>query len=330
MQLRPLETGELVSGSPRGIRLGFGCASLGDVQAFAAKCRVIEAAYEAGFRHFDVAPAYGHGEAEAALATVLAGVRSQVSIVSKAGIGHPVAGGALRHLRRLAAPLKNVAPSVWRLASRKSAAMTAPAGRFGPAQIEASVAESLRRLRCDALDALLLHEVSPHDLAPELLESLDRMAKQGLVHALGTGTTVEHTVQIAALHPHRFQVLQVNHYWGARTAALPASGGTLVTHRCIRSGLPWLDDPAFRREVELHEHRRELQAACADPQRAGELLLAAALGMRQAGMVLVSTSKPERARAFVALARRTDLAPLAAALNDCLDRVAQTLHPSPG
>lgn len=314
MRLQPLE------GS--GARLGFGCAALGDVLDYAAKCRLIEAAYEAGFRHFDTAPSYGHGDAEAVLATVLGSVRDKVSITTKTGIAHPKAAGAMKTLRRLAAPIKSMLPGLWRAASRNAQGVVAPTGRFDPAQIEASVAESLRRLRSDKVDALLLHEVHAADLAPETLATLDGLVARGHADALGTGTGVNETVRIAAAHPLRFQAFQVNHYWGARMPALAVAGSAVITHRCIRTGLELLAEPALRNAMAAHVEARELLAACADTRRSAELMLAAALQVRGLGMVLVSSSKAERVRQFVALTRRSDLQPLATAMNECLDAVA--------
>lgn len=320
--LMPIDDG---GGAAHGARLGFGCASLGGTLDHARQCRIIEAAYDAGFRHFDVAPSYGHGEAESAIATALAGVRQQVSVITKVGIAHPKGTGALKRLRRLAAPIKTLMPGLWGVAAQRASRVSAPAGRFGPAQIDASVAESLRRLRCSSLDALLLHEVDVDDLGPDTLETLDALRSSGRVRALGTGTGVAQTLRLARIEPTRFQIHQVDHYWGARTPALMDSSAALITHRCIRTGLAWLEDPQLRREIETHERGVELRAFCQDQQRAGDLLLLAALQLPRPDLVLVSTAKPERARHLVELAGRQDLAALALAMNECLDRVASRL-----
>jgi len=321
VRLFPIETG---SGGEPGARIGFGCASLGDLLDFSAKCKVIEAAYEAGFRHFDVAPSYAHGEGEAALATALAGVRDRVSIVTKAGIAHPKAAGTMKKLRRLASPIKALLPAaVWGAARRNASRLNAPEGRFNPEQIEASVTESLRRLQSDSIDALLLHEVITGDLAPDTLATLDGLVARGVVRALGTGTSMAETARIAETHGARFQAYQLNHYWGAWMPALATHGAIVITHRCIRTGLELLVAPAVRQQIAAHPEARALQAACADKRRAGSLMLMAAAQAELPGMVLVSSSKAERARQFVETIRGGEMAALGRALNECFDSLAK-------
>lgn len=54
-------------------QLGFGCSNLGSDLSYRASCALVEAAYDAGFRHFDVAPSYGNGQAERILGEVQIG-----------------------------------------------------------------------------------------------------------------------------------------------------------------------------------------------------------------------------------------------------------------
>lgn len=58
--------------------------------------RLLDAAYDAGIRHFDVAPLYGQGEAAALFGEFPRGRRDKVTVTTKFGISHPlatVAGG---------------------------------------------------------------------------------------------------------------------------------------------------------------------------------------------------------------------------------------------
>lgn len=66
--------------------LGFGCAGLFRLPWKADRRAILEAAYELGIRHFDVAPMYGLGRAEAELAPVLKHRRGDMTITTKFGI----------------------------------------------------------------------------------------------------------------------------------------------------------------------------------------------------------------------------------------------------
>lgn len=64
----------------------FGCASLHHLPTFKKRRRLLETAYGAGFRQFDVAPAYGNGLAERAVGAFAAEVRRDVKVHTKVGI----------------------------------------------------------------------------------------------------------------------------------------------------------------------------------------------------------------------------------------------------
>ena len=99
-------TGDAIAATEGPPVLAFGCGSLGTELGWRDSVRLVEAALQAGFRHFDTAPPYGAGQSERILGEVLAACRDQVTLVSKAGIAHPRAAGALRVLRKLALPVK--------------------------------------------------------------------------------------------------------------------------------------------------------------------------------------------------------------------------------
>lgn len=122
--------------------LGYGTAALGRSISKRKRVRLIETAYDAGMRWFDTAPLYGAGAAESALGVALRG-KDDVIVVTKVGI---VPTGALRRY--------------------------AQGGRFAPADIGRQLDGSLRRLRRDSLDGVLLHEVEAAH-APGALDALE-------------------------------------------------------------------------------------------------------------------------------------------------------------
>lgn len=300
-----------------GLRLCFGCSNLGSDLSAAASRVLVESAFDCGFRHFDTAPSYANGLAEGLLGQALHSVRSEVTIVTKTGIGHPQAAAGLRALRKVALPLKRAFPGLWKTAASQARQRTATRGKFGREDILASVAESLERLGTGYVDVLLLHEVLAEDIADALFATLHILRTRGWVRATGIGTAVPAALEIVTQHPGRFDVVQVNHHWGAFLPALLAGPHRLNTHRWLKSGSRIVAEPAFRRELES-----DLASALADPHNAPLLLLAAARLQNPAGQLLVSSSKPQRLQEFAAAFRSQEFDPLAARLNIHLARIA--------
>lgn len=299
------------------LRLTFGCSNLGSDLGPAASRALVEGAYECGFRHFDVAPSYGNGLAETLLGEALRPVRDKVTIITKTGIGHPKAASGFRAVRKLVLPIKKAFPGLWKAAAGQANRSVAARGKFGREDILASVAESLKRLACGPIDALLLHEVHPEDITDELLATLEALRAQGSARAFGLGTTVESAIQIVAARPRRFDVVQVNHHWGAFVPELLSGPHRLNTHRWLKTGAQVVADKAFVSGLEP-----ELSATLGDPQQGPMLLLAAALAQNPKGQLLVSSSRLERLRAFAQASQSDDHAAMAAQLNARFTRIA--------
>ena len=292
---------------------------------YKASCKLIEFAYECGFRHFDVAPSYGHGMAERILGDTLAPVRDTVTIVTKTGIPHPKSVSGFRLLRRLLLPVKSMFPSVWKASSGQARRMVAPPGKFSKADILVSVEESLRRLQTDWVDTLLLHEVQPQDVNEELMDTLDDLRTLGRVRAIGLGTYIESTVTLLDRHPDVFDVVQVNHYWGAFAPELSSGTHRLITHRCLRSGRSVIESAPFQERLAHDETARELKDALSDPMSVPALLLTAGLSQNASGRLLISTSKRERVAQFAEIGRALGAGSLVHQLNDHLAKSAATI-----
>jgi aryl-alcohol dehydrogenase-like predicted oxidoreductase len=187
----------------RSSALGFGCAPiLGSVGGRRAEA-ALGLALELGVTHLDVAPSYGFGEAEGWLGRFLRGRRDGVVLATKFGL--EATGWA-----RLLAPVKPVvrlfkgekrsgAEDRLRLRlglgnreEENQAARGGSPGRFfrrvemSAANLERSVERSLRALRTDRIDVLLLHE--PPGKLPawgELRAAAERLKKAGKIRAFG-------------------------------------------------------------------------------------------------------------------------------------------------
>ena len=166
-------------------RLGFGCGRLVGGAGMRGSVALVEAALELGIRHFDTAPSYGLGTSEDVLGTALAGV-DDVTIVTKVGQSRPKNGGAKALARQILRPLLSLTPG---LKTRVAAAASGRAQTaFNVDDMRASIAESLRRLRREAVTGVLLHEIPREAMTDSVAEELTDWRARGLVAAAGSGT----------------------------------------------------------------------------------------------------------------------------------------------
>ena len=180
-----------VSGLGREVSaLGFGCASLGSRFSEAQGLRALHHAFERGISWYDVAPAYGDGEAEGIFGKILERPPGQ--------------GGDLYEVRSSEAGGYAVdAPSQARGARHGEGASTLGQqkgqdeadmnkDRLHAEHIEASVVESLRRLRTDYIDVLALDDPNPQDCLNEaVLHELRRIIQKGYVRCVAIAGTPE-------------------------------------------------------------------------------------------------------------------------------------------
>jgi aryl-alcohol dehydrogenase-like predicted oxidoreductase len=246
----------------------------------AESVRLLEEAFDAGITHFDTARSYGYGEAESALGDFLQGRRDQVTVATKLGLEPPQRSRRLAFAKSAARAVVAVAPPL-RAVARRGAATMVREGRFAVPEAQASLETSLRELRVDTIDLLLLHECSPDDLGDDLLEYLRGRVTEGAIRAFGIATRPGPTRAIVAERPELAAVVQVENGLGSRVLdGLPnvVEAGA-VTH----SSLADLDAVAAR---EPGLERAEV----------AERMLAYASLANPNGVVLFSSSRPEHIR----------------------------------
>ena len=165
---------------PAGYQVLYGCMGLGgdwnDTPYAASDIAFAEAAVEAaldsGFTAFDHADIYRHGKSEAVFGEVLArasGLRERITVQTKCGI-------RLAHGER---------PGIYDLRGQS---------------ILRRVEESLKRLRTDSIDVLLLHRPDPLADPADVAEALMSLHRQGLVKEFGVSNMG--STQIADLQAH--------------------------------------------------------------------------------------------------------------------------------
>ncbi len=175
--------------------LGYGCAGAFRLPGRNQRRALFDAAYDAGFRHFDVAPMYGMGRAEAELAPLLARRRDQVTLTTKFGIDVSAVGRAAALVQR---PVRLLLARLPKLGSEVKEAGRGPqAGQLGrrlytsigytAEAARSSLDRSLRALGTDYVDVFTLHDPAggvPSG-APELVTYLDDQVRLGRIRCWG-------------------------------------------------------------------------------------------------------------------------------------------------
>lgn len=189
--------------------IGFGCAGVCGSIDRERSFEAIRTALDCGVNHFDLAPSYGYGVAEAFVGAALPSDRDSVVLATKFGISPTLLAQALT-------PLKGVAR---KLNQRRSASHTSvPANssakpdvaapqssiksfvgsllfkrlKMDPVLMEKSFYQSLSNLRVEHLDYLMLHEpLCSLDNVEELLEVGQTLKNSGCLRGFGISVSEE-------------------------------------------------------------------------------------------------------------------------------------------
>jgi aryl-alcohol dehydrogenase-like predicted oxidoreductase len=268
-------------------RLGFGTAGLMARLGRRESVRLLEIAHDSGITHFDTARAYGYGEAESALGDFLASRRGAVTVATKLGMLPPRRSRALQGAKAVGRVGARALPAL-RPLLRRGAQSMAKSGAFEPVAARASLETSLRELRVETVDLLLLHECRPADLETEgLLDFLEQVVAEGKVRAFGIGTDRASTAAIVASRPEFARIVQVPQTVADPALELPPGVG-LITHSAV---VPLVEAVSERARAEGWSR-----------ETVGRLLLAGALRANRGGAVLFSSTDEGRIRANAAVA----------------------------
>ncbi|MBU1213086.1 MAG: aldo/keto reductase [Alphaproteobacteria bacterium] len=304
-------------------QLGLGCGPLHGGLLAGASGRLLDAAFEAGIRHFDVAPPYGLGLAEGVVGGHFADRLDEITLATKAGIARPRRPLLMSNVRHLVKPVLGRLPG-WSAAAQQVRDTAAPSGNFDPDSVRRSFADSLLRLGADKVDIFLLHEIEAASLTPQLAELLNELLRNGLTDAIGVGTTRDEAVKIATAYPNLAAVQQYR--WNVFESPLPADpGGLVITHGAIG---PALEEMAARFAADPDAGARWSAAAnadLADTRVLADVLLAAALAENRTGLMLFYSHNPDRIRRAVEVSGNAKLIDAGAALSRAI-RHEQNFH----
>lgn len=256
-------------------RLGFGCAAIPGSLTRREALALLETAFACGLRHFDTARMYCSGQSEELLGELAQGRRDELIIVTKAGLSPP--SWPVRGLRKVGV----------RLPQRETE------GRFTPVRIRRSVETSLRKLRTDHLNALLLHEIRPHDVSDDLKRVLEDLRREGKIGGIGIATSVADSEALIAAHAELCKVVQVPAQWLDRPRALP-SDARLIVHSVLGRRLDQFLDRLRTDDHAARQFKAEAGLTTLDKSQIGRLMLQAAMARNPHGVTLFATSRVER------------------------------------
>jgi D-threo-aldose 1-dehydrogenase len=290
-------------------RLGLGCAELYNEPRAARRRRLLEEAFDAGIRHFDVAPMYGLGIGERELGRLARSRREQIVIATKFGI---VPTPTARAIGRVQGPIRRVLAASPQLRSRARSSAAGPASGatgsflyhapgFRAESARRSLERSLRELQTDYLDLLLLHDPRPGTVDGEELHAyLEQAQASGQIRAWGLAGERQPTLATASQLPGKPPVLQL------RDSILdPSPRPAPPTSAIITFGVLGGAIHAVRSHLGRDPERRDAWSKvvgrdCCDPEVLARLLLAWATRANPDGVVLFGTTRSEHIRSGVA------------------------------
>jgi D-threo-aldose 1-dehydrogenase len=287
-------------------RLGYGCSSIMGGMGRAASLRTLEWAFDAGIRHFDVAPMYGYGEAEACLGEFIARHPNDVTVTTKYGIPPPARSGLMSVVRTVARPLLKAVPALKARAQRAAAATgEAPKRELSAAVAQASLEASLRHLRVERIHLFLLHDATPEEVRDSsLLEFLERAREDGKIGAFGVGTDRQHAVEIEEQSPEYAKVVQRE--WSVFDA-VAATDRFRIHHRSLGDNLRKVQAYLDGSSEAMRHWSQEINTSLAAPGVLSRLMMRAALWANPQGIVLFSSKVKEHIQANADLARPSDI-----------------------
>jgi len=187
---------KVLDGGPEVSELGLGCAAMMGSVGRRDSLRALAAAWDAGITLYDTARSYGYGESESLLGEFLLGERRSRAVIStKFGI-LPAARGGKQRVKPLAQAVVRAIPALRGVAQRQAAAQLVQ-GDFSVDLLRTSLEASLRALKTDYVDLLLMHAAPITALENDgLLEAMERLVEEG--KARMAGISGEHEVVQAA------------------------------------------------------------------------------------------------------------------------------------
>lgn len=296
--------------------LGFGGSSLMGASSRKQSLAMLESAFDAGIRHFDVAPMYGYGEAESCLGEFLTRHKGEVTVTTKYGIPPAKNSSAIKIARQIAGPIVRALPGIKQRLARVANAATANKERasFTAGQARESLERSLASLRTDRIDVWLLHEVEAEDLQDDgLLRFLEDQVSSGTIGTFGVGSDGSKVNDLIARKPAYCRVLQYE--WSVLDRTPPAAGPFRIHHRALTNNFRSLHQRLKESPEVLKRWSDETGKDLSDAGQLASLMLKASLLENPESVILFSSKSPGHIAANVRVSA-----------DDSIDGAARRLH----
>lgn len=298
-----MQTIELATTGRRTTRLGYGCSSLMGAMDRKRSLVMLEAAYDAGIRHFDVAPMYGFGQAEGCVGEFLTRHRGDITVTTKYGIPPPKRQGLLSLARSIARPVVHAMPGLKRGLLQAASKASAPKERpsFSVQEAQESLERSLRELKTERIDIWLLHEAAADDLCNDgLLRLLEDSVTAGKIGAFGVGSERTKAEALMKVRPDYCRVVQFE--WSVMDQPVADTNNFRIHHRALTEKFRSLHGELVTDKSKAERWSQETGADCADREMLAALILKAALVENPESILLFSSKDPEHMRHNVAVA----------------------------
>jgi D-threo-aldose 1-dehydrogenase len=287
-------------------QLGFGCAFWSSIEEREAD-RILSAAYDAGIRHFDVAPYYLNGAAEYYVGKLLAKYKD-ISVATKYGL-LPASAQAF-HARLMRILLKPLYRSIrsgatWPFQAEISAISRRKA-KFTVEEMQSSLNRSSGLLNRTYIDIFLLHEPDEADCDDQgFLNSIRESVVEGRVGAIGIGTQSDRAHDIFKNRSCVWDVMQYD--WNAFSGAplIPRTFQILywITGRDFAKTHQWF----FQNDDLVRHWSDTVGLDLYRPDNLRTLLLKSALLANENGIVLVYSSNIDHIYENVMVAENASL-----------------------
>jgi D-threo-aldose 1-dehydrogenase len=285
---------DLGSSGIRATPLGFGCATLFRVSDPAQRSRLLHAAYDAGIRHYDVAPMYGLGRAELELGAFTQARRSEVTIATKFGIRPTLVARGLAHAQRPVRRTLESKPAVRDQARAHGTALSCllyDKSGYDAGGARRSLQRSMRALKTDYVDLLLLHDPLPGSVRSDEVSSfLEDARAAGLIRSWGIAGTPETTAEVVQSFS-QVPVLQLPGDIFAQSLRGAPAGSALITFGVISRALAPVVQHLRADEPTRFKWENIIGADCGDSDIAASFLLRSALRANSSGVVLFGATQ---------------------------------------
>lgn len=275
--------------------LGFGCSGLMGASSRRHSLHLLETAYNAGIRHFDVAPMYGYGEAEQCLGDFLIDHATDTTVTTKFGLTIGRNQPLLRVARRWAGATLEFFPAIKRRLAPASSALGGGMAklRFDVTTARLSLENSLRKLRRTYLDVFLLHEAEALDLNDDaLLRFLEDSQASGKIGTFGIGGEAKNVSALVSHRPAYLPILQFE--WSIFDSDLPSHPGSRIYHRPISANLQKLHSALSANETVCNDWSARVGADLRHKEALAALMLKASLSHHPTSQVLFSSRSPAK------------------------------------